>query len=145
MFDERLLYVMDIDYWYRALPFGKFAYLDKELACFRIHTSSKTSRRGSFAEERERILQEFFERDRGGEMAKFRDLIYAWHHFHAGEEFYGRGALPEAMREFIRSLKYTPVSLRSWYVLLAVIDRVCNSRLLAMMQRLHRLSPKTHG
>lgn len=145
MFNEKLLYVMDIDYWYRALPVGKFAYLEKELACFRIHTASKTSRRGSFVEERGRILDEFFERNCGREIAKYKDLIYAWHHFHAGEEFYGRGALPEAMCEFARSLKYTPASLRSWYVLLAAIDRVCNSRFLAMMQRVHRLSPKAHG
>jgi len=141
MFSEQLQYVMDIDYWYRALPVGKFVYLDKELACFRVHGESKTSRKGSFVEERGRILEEFFERNRGREISRFRDLVYAWHHFHAGEELYGRRNLPDAMHEFVKSLQFKTVSLRLWYVLLAAIDRICNTRFLAMMQRVHHLSP----
>lgn len=144
MFSEQLQYVMDIDYWYKAMTIGNFAYLDQELACFRMHTGSKTSRKGSFVEERGRILEDFFEQNQGREITQYKDLIYAWHHFHAGEELYGRGELPGAMSEFVRSLEYKPVSLRSWYVLLAAVDRVCNTRFLAMMQRLHRISPQGH-
>lgn len=141
MFSEQLRYVMDLDYWYRAIPVGKIAYLNKELACFRRHEESKTSQKGSFFEERSAILEEFFQRNSDLRITQHKSLIYAWHHFHAGEELYGRGDLHSALHQFTQSLKFKPFSLRAWYVLLAVVDNALGTHLLALMQRLHRISP----
>jgi len=126
------------------LPVGTFAYLDKDLACFRLHGASKTGRKGSFVEERGLVLQEFFDRNFDCGIAQYRDLVYAWHHFHAGEELYSKGNLSDALHEFSRSCKYKPFSLRTWYVLLAALDKRLETRFLAMMQRLYRLSPKSY-
>lgn len=58
-FDESFRYVPDWDYWIRILYLGKLAYIDKQLASFRISQNSQTSK--IIIKDRKNLMSEYKE------------------------------------------------------------------------------------
>ncbi len=105
-FDEDLNYTMDIDYWYRASLDHRFSYLREILASFRITKETKSGgSRLPFVEERKLVLNRFLKQNGGLFSGSQRSRIYSWHHFHAGEQLFGRGEFAEAKKEFAESIR----------------------------------------
>jgi glycosyltransferase involved in cell wall biosynthesis len=128
-FDEDLNYAMDIDYWYRAALHATFAYIPTELAVFRITRDSKTGKnKALFVRERETVLHRFLSKCADDAITQWRKGVLAWHHYHGGQQLYAKADFSSARREFRKSIRLEPLSLKACLSFLGIIDSYANTR-----------------
>lgn len=122
-FDEELHYTMDFDYWLRAAIGVDFAYIPVELAAFRMTEASKTGIGPiPFARERRKVLDRFLRSHVDSSVAKWRNKVFAWNHYHTGSQLYVQKERGLARREFIKGIRLEPFSIKSIAALLAIFD-----------------------
>jgi len=107
-FDEAFTNEHDYDLWFRLARTGRFGYLDRILASCRLHSDNLSSHRLRAGRKRidlmHKLLREHPDlptRSRARIAHRLREL-----HFEVGYMLWDSGRLPEAHREFSRSLRY---------------------------------------
>jgi hypothetical protein len=119
-FDEESFYNFEYEFLVRLSSFGRARRLERPLARFRLHPSSKTTTHSiAKAEDSLRLAETFFTGPRlpaelRGEARRGR----ASHHFRAGLVFYQAGEIRRARRAFARALALAPLGASRLHLLL---------------------------
>jgi glycosyltransferase involved in cell wall biosynthesis len=141
--DEELHYAMDLDYWFRAAMRVKFSYLPVELAAFRITEFSKTGKgQINFARERRRVVERFFSSQPDDTIRKWRKRVLAWNHYSIGSRLYEENDRDMARREFIKTIKLEPFSLRTIASLMMLFDIHAHTKLFSRIAALINIDLK---
>ncbi|MDX1993559.1 MAG: glycosyltransferase family 2 protein [bacterium] len=140
LFDERLHYTMDYDYWLRMLIAGfQPRYVDRDLAAFRFHQASKTvSQSIKFWENWQLVLEKIYSQpDLPAEIAVFKPLSYAYIDLYGAEIFWQEGNRPGA-RPFLSRLlrRNAPFRLKT-YAGMMLVDSYLKT---SLSKRLHNLN-----
>ena len=107
----------DWDMWLRISREYEFAYVDKCLAGYRVHSSNMSRSIGKMAKGQLMVLRKVFENPglSSDELA-LKNKAYSSFHLRLAEIYYTSGDLSRSRREILRSLRYDPFSLRSYVI-----------------------------